>query len=375
MTVIGTAKPKRLLALDVFRGMAVFGMIMVNNPGDPKTGYSWIEHTAWHGWTPADLVFPSFVFIMCVAVSLSLSRRGAEGQGNRKIVMHAARRALILFGLGMMFSINPAMTPMTYRVMGVLQRLAIVYFISTLIVIYASPRFWAAAAAALLAAYWAAMKLIPVPGYGAGDLSKAGNLSGYIDNILFKGHMWERHWDPEGLLSTAPAIAGGFIGCLAGRWLTSDKPLPEKIAGLMFAGSIFIAAAFILNPYFPINKNLWSPTFVLFASGIAMDILAACLWFVDFKGRGAWGKPFEVLGTNSLVAYMISGALMYGFGLLTVAKTASGAAISLKDLLFSHLFVSWAGPRAGSLLFSAAYAACWIAILAPLYRRKIFIKL
>jgi len=370
-----TVKPKRLLSLDAFRGIAIAGMIMVNNPGNEKTTYSWIAHAAWNGWTPADLVFPSFIFIMCVAVTLSLSRRGAEGQDNRKIILHAARRALILFGLGLLFGINPGQTPWGFRFAGVFQRLAIVYFLATLLVLHARPRMWAAAALALLAAYWAAMKLIPVPGFGAGDLSKAGCLAGYIDNILFKGHMWEPYWDPEGLLSTVPAVASGFIGCLAGDWLRNDKPLAEKIAGLALAGNILIAVAFALNPLFPINKNLWSPTFALFSSGFAMIALAACMWFIDHKRRKLWAKPFEVLGTNSLLAYILSGALMYGFSLIPVGETSAGAATSLKALLYSNLFASWAGPWTGSLLFSAAYVVFWMALISPLYRKKIFIKL
>jgi predicted acyltransferase len=375
MTVDGIAKPKRLLALDVFRGITVAGMIMVNNPGDRKTTYWWIEHAPWHGWTPADLVFPSFVFIMCVAVTLSLSRRGTEGQDNGKIIRHAARRALILFALGMMFSINPDLKPMTYCIMGVLQRLAIVYFISSLLVMYTRPRTLVIAAVALFAAYWALMKLVPVPGFGAGDLSKAGNLSGYIDSILLKGHMYEINSEPEGLLSTLPAIAGGFIGCLAGYWLKGDKPLAKKIAGLIIAGGLLIVAAYILNPFFPINKKLWSPAFVLLTSGFAMEALAACLWLIDLQGRKLWSKPFEVLGTNSLLAYMLSGALLYGVDLIPVSKTAYGVTISLKSLIYENLFASWAGPWTGSLIFSATYAAFWIILITPLYRKKIFVKL
>ncbi|MEW6202167.1 MAG: DUF5009 domain-containing protein, partial [bacterium] len=266
-------KPKRLLSLDVFRGITIAGMILVNNHGPDATPYAPLRHADWHGWTPTDLVFPFFVFIMGVSMAFSFARRTESGHSKRNFLRHIVKRSVILFVLGLLWNFDIMKLPY-WRIMGVLQRLALVYLFASLIVLYTRRRGQAISAAALLALYWALMKLVPVPGFGAGDLSREGNLAGYIDNLLLKGYLYTPTWDPEGLLHTIPAIAGGLIGCLVGHWIRSDKGITEKISGLAVAGNIFIVAGLILHSWFPINKNLWSPSYVIFISGLAMNFLA-----------------------------------------------------------------------------------------------------
>lgn len=368
--------PNRSLSLDVFRGITIAGMILVNNSGNGKYTYTPLEHADWNGWTPTDLVFPFFVFIMGVSIAFSFGKRVAGQNNGGKVYGHIFKRTVILFLLGVIWNYGPDKTLETYRIMGVLQRLALVYFFASIITLNTSRKGQAYWAVGLMLAYWALMKLVSVPGYGPGVLTQEGSLVTYIDKLILHAHTYKPGWDPEGFLHTLPAISSGLIGVLCGHWLRDDRPLIEKIAGLFVAGSIMVTAGLCLSPLFPINKKLWSPTYVLFAGGLALVFLGVCTWFVDYKKSRKWIMPFVVLGVNSLAAYLLS-ALMRG--VLSLVKTGvigmEGKPLNLVELYYERGLASWAGLYNGSLLFALSYVAFWIGVCAILYKKRIFIKI
>jgi predicted acyltransferase len=369
--------PSRTLSLDVFRGLTLAGMILVNNEGDWDLAYYQLKHTAWHGFTLADLVFPSFVFIMGVAVAFNASGRNIVGGAPaRSDWPHILKRVVILFSLGLLLNFDPSrLTLAHYRIPGVLQRIALSYIFCTLLVTFTGKRVQVAAAAGLLALYWALMKLVPVPGFGAGDLSMQGNLVAFIDNYLIPGHLFKPVWDPEGILSTLPAISTGLIGVAAGHWLREKRPETEKISGLLVWGFILIAAGLAANHWFPINKNLWSPSFVLYTGGLAMNGLALCMWFVDFKQIKFWTAPFVVLGVNSITAYFFSEFMMGVTIVLPVAHSAAGKTITLREYFFGSILVPVIGPCNGSLIYALVCLAITITVVGVLYKKKIFIRI
>lgn len=370
-------KPDRMASrywsLDVFRGITIAGMILVNNAGDGAHRYTVLEHAAWDGWTPTDFVFPFFVFILGVAVAFSFSNRTDMGQDRGKLILHILKRTSIIFALGLIGNYDPGPGLAHLRIMGVLQRLALVYLFVSLIAMWSGTRGRVIWAVVMLGAYWLLMKLVPVPGYGAGDLTREGNLAGYIDNILLKGHLYTPNWDPEGILHTLPAIASGLIGLLTGEWLRSARLTPEKVAGMFAVGSVLIVAGQCLHPLFPINKNLWSPSYVLFVGGLAMSFLAFCVWLVDYQGKKKWSMGFVVLGTNSLFIYLISG-LMRTILTNVPMTTSAGERVDLWKYLFVDVYSKAFGLLNGSLFLSLSYVAIWIGIAALLYRKRIFIK-
>jgi predicted acyltransferase len=370
--------PSRSLALDVFRGLTLAGMILVNNEGDWNMAYSQLRHTAWHGFTLADLVFPSFVFIMGVAVAFTASGRSINGvkATARPDWGRVLQRVIILFALGLVLNFDPSrLTLAHYRIPGVLQRIALSYLFCTLLVAYTGKWIQAVAAAGLLAAYWALMKLVPVPGFGAGDLSMHGNLAAYIDNHLIPGHLFKPVWDPEGLLSTLPAISTGLIGVMAGHGLRGKRSELDKISGLIAAGCILVVAGLIADYWFPINKNLWSPSFVLFTCGLAMNGLAICMWVVDFKKVRFWTAPFVVLGVNSITAYVLSEFMMGVTIVLPVARSAGGEMITLRKYFYGNILAPVAGPSNAAVIYALICLAITAAAVGALYKKKIFIKI
>lgn len=357
---------QRIEALDVFRGLTLAGMIIVNTPGHSESAYRFLEHAAWHGWTAADLVFPWFIFIMGVAMPFSLGRRIAPGPA---VYRHIVRRTLVLFALGLVLCYNPERDLAHWRIMGVLQRIALVYFLGSVIFLNTKRNGQIAAAALLLAVYWVLMACVPVPGAGAGDLSRFGNLAGHLDRLVMANHLYKPGWDPEGLLHTLPAVATLLAGCVAGHWLRTDKPMRSKILSMAAAGCALIAAAYALNPWFPINKNLWSPPYVLLTAGLALLMLAACIYVIDVRGAKAWAAPFLVVGKNSIVTYVLSLLLMIPLILVTVQET------DLRTWLFLHGFAPWLPPALASLAFSLAYCTLIILLMTPLYLKGKFIKI
>jgi predicted acyltransferase len=291
-------------------------MIVVNTPGTWAHVYPPLLHAEWHGWTFTDTIFPFFLFIVGVSMAISFDRRRAQGASRRELFLHSLRRGVL------------------------------------------------AVAFALLLGYWAVMA---PSGY-----ERETNFASQVDRLVLGSHTWKPGWDPEGPLSTIPAVATTLLGALAGEWLVSPL-VTRKIAGLVAGGAIALAAGALWGRVFPINKNLWTSSYSLFMSGLAAIFLALCLWIVDVKGWKAWARPFEWLGRNAIAAFVAS---TLGTILLLGVKVAGpeGKPRSLYTTIYRTVFDRFADPRLGSLLFALAYLAVWIGICGLLYRRRIFLK-
>ncbi|HVF56012.1 MAG TPA: heparan-alpha-glucosaminide N-acetyltransferase domain-containing protein [Pyrinomonadaceae bacterium] len=372
----GTLATGRMASLDVFRGLTIAGMILVNNPGSWESIYGPLEHAAWHGWTPTDLIFPFFLFIVGVSVTLALARRAGGAGTKRDLYWKIARRSLIIFALGLVLAGFPFYNLSTIRIPGVLQRIAVSYFFASIIFLKTNWRTQAIIAAALLLIYWALMMLVPVPGFGAGDLSREGNLAAYLDrSLLGVRHLWAQAkvYDPEGILSTLPAIATTLCGVLTGHLLRSRRAPFEKAAAMFVAGACGVVGGWAWNFWFPVNKALWTSSYVLLTSGMALELLALCYWLVDIKGYRRWSKPFLVFGVNALAVYFLSELFSHVTSLVTFTR-ADGSHIDVRSLVYERLFASWAAPVNASLMFAVSIVLLWLGVMTILYRRKIFIK-
>jgi len=364
----------RLRSLDAFRGLTVAAMILVNNPGSWSHIYPPLEHAEWNGWTPTDLIFPFFLFIVGVSLVVSFTRREAAGASPLGLARKAVVRGATIVAIGLLLHGFPHYQFATLRIPGVLQRIGIVYVATALIFLGFGPGARRRIAALLLVGYWALMTFVPVPGGVPGDLSPAGNLGAWLDRLLLGGHLWTPDFDPEGLLSTVPAIATCLLGTFAGERLLAEGTGAERASGLFMTGAGLLVAGLAWSPWFPINKSLWTSSYVFFSGGVAFQALAACYWLIDVRGRGAWARPFEVFGTNALFAFVVSGILARLLGLWTVPGP-EGTAIGAKDAFYGGVLLPLAGPRNGSLLFALLSVALMSALTAFLYRRRWFIRL
>jgi predicted acyltransferase len=370
----------RLLSLDVFRGITIAGMVLVNNPGTWSAVYGPLEHAKWHGWTPTDLIFPFFVYIVGVAMTYSFGKQLARGAGRGELLLKSVKRSAVIFALSLAIGGFPMTSFPGYdlthmRVVGVLQRIAIAYLISSAIYLYT--RGWKARVgwvAAFLLGYWALMMLVPVPGVGAGVLEPGKNLSNWIDLQVLGIHNYKgtATWDPEGLLSTMGAVGTCLLGSLVGTWIRAERSQLEKTVGLFVIGNVLLAAGLIWGGAFPINKQIWTSSYVLFTAGFGSVLLALCYWTADVKGWRWWTKPFVVFGMNALGLYVLS-AFVTRLTLAPLIHTATGA-ITTKTWLFDHLFAPFLSPINASLAFAIVYVMVWLGIMWILYNRKIFIK-
>ena len=370
--------PKRLLSLDAFRGLTIAAMILVNNAGDWGRVYAPLRHAAWHGWTLADLVFPFFVFILGSAIPLSLGHRLDAGEPRRRIVLSVCRRAVILLLLGLVLNLVPEFDFNTVRIPGVLQRIGLSYLAGAMVFMATRrPTLWGGAAVALMALHWAVLKLVAVPGFGAGVLEPLGNAAWYIDSTLFAGHTYKLApapgFDPEGLLDTLSSAATVLFGMLAGRWMRAERMPQERFRGLFAAANIMLGVGLILNVFLPINKNLWTPAFTVFTSGIALYAMLAFYRLVDIKGRALPGRPLQALGANALAIYALSSLTAKILVSVTITG-ADGAALPLKTIIFKALFVSWMGPYAASLAYAVMNLILWLGLALVLFRKNIFIR-
>jgi predicted acyltransferase len=385
------ARPGRMVSLDVFRGATIAAMILVNDPGSWSHIYPPLEHAEWNGWTPTDLIFPFFLFIVGVSLTLSFASRIARGLTRRTLAVHVVRRSALIFGIGLFLNGFPDFDFTSIRIMGVLQRIAICYLVAGLLYlatfqtessaekparVRANLRVTAGVAIALLIGYWALMSFVPVPGYGAGRLGKDDNLGAYVDRTLMGGHLWGESvtWDPEGFLSTLPAIASLLLGILAGEWLRSDRRERRKTLGLAAAGLVLLIVGRLLHPYFPINKNLWTSTFVLFTGGFAMLALAACYWIVDVRSWRAWTPPFLVFGMNAILAYALA-ALVSEVSTDFEFSGSHGHQTTLHGWIYERFFVPHASPVNASLAFAVFFVLVIFLLLWPFYRGKLFLRI
>ncbi|WP_128548057.1 acyltransferase family protein [Larkinella soli] len=367
----GTA---RLLSLDVFRGVTVAAMILVNNPGDWGHVYAPLLHAKWHGWTPTDLIFPFFLFIVGVSISYALRKDGSSA--GRNVTAKIVRRSLTLFALGLFLNLFPHFNFATVRIPGVLQRIALVYLASALIYLYTDTRTQIRITAALLIGYWLLMTLVPVPGVGAPSLEPETNLGAWLDRTLLSGHLWAsaKVWDPEGLLSTVPAVASGLIGVLAGTLLRSPRPEAEKVARLFVAGFLLAVGSYVWNGFFPINKSLWTSSFVLLTAGLAMEFLALAYWLVDVQGYRRWARPFVAFGVNAITVFFLSGLIPRILNLIRVPMPG-GEEVGAKEWMYQTFFVPYFdSPYTASLAGALTFVLIWVGILLWMYSRKIIIK-
>jgi predicted acyltransferase len=335
-----------------------------------------LEHAAWHGWTPTDLVFPFFLFIVGISITLALSRRAEAGGSKRDLYLKIIRRSLIIFGLGLFLAGFPFFNLSTIRITGVLNRIAVCYLCAALIFLKTDWRRQAYLLGALLLVYWMILALVPAPGYAAGDLSKQGSIASYVDRALLGDHIWkggERVYDPEGLLSTLGALATTLVGVLTGHLIRSRRSGLEKVCVMFVAGVAGVVAGWAWNYWLPVNKALWTSSYVLLTSGMALQLLAACYWLIDLKGYRRWALPFVVFGTNALAAFFLTGLCARLLGVIKLAG-ADGKQVALQSVIFKNLFAPWAAPVNASLAFAVCFVLVWLGLLWLLYRRNIFIK-
>ncbi len=374
------AKPlpaSRLLSLDVFRGVTMAAMVLVNNAGNEASSYWPLRHAEWNGWTPTDLVFPFFLFIVGVSIAFSFSSRLKHGESRGQLFRHVLWRGLMLFALGLFLNGFPNQYFLSsWRVYGVLQRIAVCYVIAAAFALWSNRRGWIVAAAGCLAAYWVLMRYVPVPGFGVPThdmplLDPDRNLVAWLDRKLLAGHLYDGTRDPEGLISTIPAIATCLLGLLTGDWLRGPRTARAKVTGMVLFGVAGVVAGEIWNLWFPINKRLWTSSYVLLAAGLALLCLALCYWILDMKlWRGRWTAPLLVFGMNPIATYVVEEASSHAVSNLS---TASGT--FWEDALYQHLFAPLASPANASLLYAICYVLmCWVAMWV-LYRKRIFLKI
>jgi predicted acyltransferase len=361
---------ERLLSLDTFRGATIAGMILVNCSGDGATTYWPLLHQPWHGWTPTDLIFPFFVFMS--GMSLVFSQR----IGFRAALV----RSLKLIALGLLVNFTTGGFVLPLRWAGVLQRIGLCYLAAWAARRWLFARGQIALAAALVLGYWALMTQLVGPEGFAPNLEPETNLSAQLDRIVLSGHLyrWTKTWDPEGVLSTLPAIATALFGLLAGRWLRSERAPRPKAIGFVGAGLLLFALGIAWGEAapawlrFPVNKGLWSPSFVLLTAGLASTLFGLTWWAVDVRGVRGWTAPFVTYGRNAIAVYVGSEVLS---GLLgTIHWTSAGGDLSLQDRIYRALFTSWLPPYPAALGFAIATVLLWYAVAWWMDRRGIYLK-
>ncbi len=376
-----SAGANRLISLDIFRGATIAAMILVNNPGDWGHVYWPLEHAEWNGWTPTDLIFPFFLFIVGISMHLSFTARRQRGASRGDLMKHAVRRAVIIYAIGFFLAAFAEFNMHTVRFAGVLARIAVVYLIASAIALYTGKKAWAGITAVLLVGYW--LLMTRVPGF---DLTMDGNLAAWLDKKVMYEHLWVAHrFDPEGILSTLPAIATCLLGVFCGQHLQrKGRKGSQRISVEMFiAGVIGLVAGKAWGLVFPINKNLWTSSYVLFTAGFALVILAILYFAVerDAPAEGSrghkdvpwWGRPFVWYGSNAIVVYALSS--FAGVVSVRFHTTWNHQRVLWKTMLFERFFAPLASPYHASLLWGLAYVLTFMVLAWIMYRKAIFIKI
>lgn len=355
---------ERLLSVDAFRGATVAAMILVNNPGDWGQIYWPLEHAKWNGWTPTDLIFPFFLFVLGSSLAFS----------TRDTTKAAAIRALKIFGLGFFMAFYPRFNLETVRIPGVLTRIALCYFVAFLVKKHFGKVGVAVTAALCCLGYWFLMTVVPVPGGLAPNLEPETNLGAWLDRLIFGRHLWvsSKTWDPEGLLSTLPAVGTTLFGYLAGTLFRAGLSFAEILRRLTISGVIFTISGLAWSTVFPINKSLWTSSYVLFTAGLASLALAIFYWLSDVKGYKSGLKPFVIYGVNAIVVFVASGLLAKTLSLIRVPL--EGAVVSAQVFLYRTLFLPWFSPVNASLAYALANVVGWYGVLWWMDRRHIHIK-
>jgi len=428
----------RLLSLDVFRGITILGMILVNNPGSWSYVYPPLLHANWHGITPTDLIFPFFLFIVGVAITFSIQKQVDIGKSKAEVIQKAGLRSLIIFLLGLFlagfpyfggsempeprifwyvfllahvpfallireitrqkrakvtyakrtqliwtgillfFTVLTLVVGLPYfdlsslRIPGVLQRIALVYIVSVVVFLYFGWKNQILLLGALLIVYWLLMTWVPVPGVGAANLEPETNLGAWLDRTLLStDHLWSQSkvWDPEGLLSTIPAVGTGILGMLAGALLRSDREEAEKTVWLFVVGSLCMLIGLTWDLVFPVNKKLWTSSYVLYSGGLAMFFLAICYWVIDVKGYKQWTPAFAAYGVNAITVFVASGLLAK-----TLLKVKVAGEQSLWSWIYENIYASWLNPYMASLFFAISFVVILWLPMWFFYKQRIIIK-
>jgi predicted acyltransferase len=418
----------RLISLDVFRGLTILLMTIVNNPGSWSTIYPPLQHAEWHGCTPTDLVFPFFVFIMGAAISFAMPTKTYDSTTFNKIFTRSLRMiclgiffnffssiqifglegipliigrllitalvgyalmgnfeaklktylAVSIFIIYMILAYGGIEAYQSVRLPGVLQRIGIVYFIASLLYLKTTQRTQLLTAIGILLGYWGIMTLIPAPGFEITNLEKGTNLAAWVDNFLLKGHMWEssKTWDPEGVLSTIPAIATGIIGLLIGQLLNSTLLKNQKIKKIFLIGVILIVLGQIWDIVFPINKALWTSSYVLYTAGLATLILSVLYYLIDIADYKKGVKLFQIWGVNPMIVFFLSQIVPQSMAMVSLPNPNIPAEqINLWDYLYVFKVLPFFNnPMTASLVFALLYAGMWSILLAYFYKKKMYFK-
>ncbi|WP_417040759.1 acyltransferase family protein [Cylindrospermopsis raciborskii] len=373
----------RLISLDVFRGLTIAMMIIANMAGVVPDVYPFLSHAPWNGCTPTDLVFPFFLFIVGVAMSFSLSKYSLESKLDNLVYFNLCRRAVILFTLGLLLNgfWNQGVGSFdlqSLRVMGVLQRIGLAYLFASLIVLKLPEKTQWALAGILLISYWLTMMYIPVPDYGAGMLTREGNFGAFIDRLiiakphLYAGDGFNFRGDPEGLFSTIPAIVNVLFGYFAGQWIRKSTINSHTSMDLVLWGLCSLVVGMIWDGLFPINKKLWTSSYVLLSTGWGLVFLAACYDLIEVRKIKRWSKGFEIIGLNAIALFVASVFLIKVTVKLKIGEGEN--TISVYNWIYRNLFASWVGNTNGSFLFALAILSLWYGLAFFMYRQRWFIK-
>ena len=419
---------ERLTSLDVFRGFTILLMTIVNNPGSWASIYPPLEHAEWHGCTPTDLVFPFFVFIMGTAIPFAMPVKHFDRSVFNKILV----RSLRIFCLGLFLSVfsrihlfglegipllgvrlviafavayallgNFSMKVKTIlaigifiillslsfsglehfedtRIPGVLQRIAIVYFFTSILYLKTNLKTQIVVLAALLIGYYLLMAFVPVPGFGPANFDKGTNLAAWLDNTLLNGHLWSvsKTWDPEGILSTLPTIGTGILGMYIGQLLNLPVSKTEILKKTSIAGIVLLIGGLLWNIIFPINKSLWTSSYVLYTAGIATICLSLLYYIIDIQGYKKWAKLFLIWGVNPMIVFFFSGIIPRVLGSIKVQNPEiGGEEISVLTLIYKHgIAPCFENPLNASLAYALSYAVFWSVILWIFYKKKLIFK-
>ena len=375
--------PVRLTSLDAFRGFTIAAMVLVNNPGDWGNLHAQLAHAKWHGWTFTDCIFPFFLFIGGVAMTLSLGRLAAGGAPKGRLLLKLAKRAALIFLIGFLLNLIPRFDFDTVRIPGVLQRIALCTLLAAPIVVYLGWRAQLALITGLLALYTILMLWVPVPGIGAGVLAPGQDFGAWVDRMVLGGHLWAqaKTWDPEGLVSTIPALCSQLFGVLAGRVLASKLPRIEQTTWMLFAGLVFLALGSSLDAVLmPINKSLWTVSYCLWMSGWALLAFGVFYWLLDanpYAGvrarAGVWARPFVIYGMNALFIFAFSGFVAKMLGFIKLAQP-DGSQRPLGRSLYAPIEALPLGAANTSLLYAILFNACMFAIAYGMWRKRWFVK-
>jgi predicted acyltransferase len=370
MTDSPSSSPARLISLDALRGFTIAAMVIVNDPGSWAHVYPPLRHAEWNGITITDLIFPFFLFIVGVSITLAYSKRLDAGVPMPIIYRKIIFRAVNIYLLGLFLWLFPEFDLSNIRWAGVLQRISVVFLACAILFLNTSWKQQVRIGAVILVLYWIIVAYMPIPGIGWPDLSVPGkNWANYLDTLLLPGVMWQKTWDPEGIFSTFPAIVSGITGMLIGKLYLTVKDENKKLVWMFFTGFAMFLAGGIWNWFFPINKNLWTSSYVLYTSGVGTMALAACILIVDIRGYKRWTFLGRVYGANAITAYVLAGMLTIVFYGMKIGG------VSLNEWFMNGLTQGGFEPKFVSLLYAVIYMLIIFIPALVLYKKKIFIKI